>query len=656
VRTAARARRPPRLPDWLADTVRPNAGPVPWGQMGHAALAIAAPMAIGLATGHLTPGVVAGLGAALATMADRGGPYLTRVRRTIVAGTLGGTVGLLIGIAINGRGWVAVPVMIVVAGVSALLSSVGAVWPVVGMFLLVYTALGTGPFGALRPWWPTPLWFLAGIAWWLVMLVPGWLIFPRTVEQHRVAAVYRALAAQLRAPGTEHLGAARRRTTAALNLAYEDLVSQGPAASARDRELALLMNLVSQARLADEAATALDHLGERPPPQAAAQADALASAVLDGGAVPATGAPPAASQATLALYRALNEAADVVSGRTAPVPVMIGNADWQREPVRPLLVLARQVRLGFVRMYAIRLMLCIGVAAVLSEALPLERSYWVPLTVAVVLRPDLGSVFSRALQSGAGTVIGASLGALILASRPSDPLLVTWVALFALALPYGQSRNYGLFTTFFAPLVVLLIDLLDNDGWRLAQARLIDTLLGCGIALLIGYAPWPNSWHGSWRPGFADALDSIAGYLDQAVGHGTRGTAPHKRARTRVATLRTQFQQAMAEPQWTRQRAAAWQPALAALEGLLDTVTATAVTTAGQPPSGAVVSQVGEALRQMAGAVRANASVHLDALPSEPSLRPVIDAACSVADALNGMPRQRRGRNATGPSGGAGAG
>jgi uncharacterized membrane protein YccC len=656
VRTAARARRPPRAPDWLADTVRPSAGPVPWGQMGHAALAIAVPMAVGLATGHLTPGVVAGLGAALATMADRGGPYLTRVRRTIVAGTLGGTVGLLVGIAVNGRGWVAVPVMIAVAGVSALLSSVGAVWPVVGMFLLVYTALGTGPFGALRPWWPTPLWFLAGIGWWLVMLVPGWLIFPRTVEQHRVAAVYRALAAQLRAPGTEHLGAARRRTTAALNLAYEDLLSQGAAASARDRELALLMNLVSQARLADEAATALDHLGERPPPQAAAQADALASAVLDGGAVPAAGAPPAASQATLAVHRALNEAADVVSGRTAPVPVLIGDTDWPREPVRPLRVLARQVRLGFVRLYVIRLMLCIGVAAVLSEALPLDRSYWVPLTVAVVLRPDLGSVFSRALQSGAGTVIGASLGALILASRPSDPLLVTWVAVFALALPYGQSRNYGLFTTFFAPLVVLLIDLLDNDGWRLAQARLIDTLLGCGIALLIGYAPWPNSWHGSWRPSFADALDAIAGYLDQAVGHGTRGTAPHKRARTRVATLQTQFQQAMAEPQWTRQRAAAWRPALGALEGLLDTVTATAVTTAGQPPSWAVVSQVGEALRQMAGAVRANASVHLDALPPEPSLRPVIDAARSVADALNGMPRQRRGRNATGPSGCAGAG
>ena len=639
MRTAARARRPPQVPEWLTELAQPSAGPVPWVQMGHAVLAIAVLLAVGLASGHLVPGILAGVGGLLATMADRTGPYLMRVWRVAAAAVFGGAAGLLIGTAINGRGWVAVPVMIVVAGVSALLSSVGAVWSAASMFLLIYTVLGTGPIGTLRPWWLTPLWFLAGVGWWLVLLVPGWLAFPRAAEQRQVAAVYRTLAVTLRALGTEGLGVARRGAVAAVNLAFSELLGQRAAASGRDRELALLMSLIRQARLVHEAAMALDYAGERPPPQAAAQADALASAVLDGTAVPAIAAPPAASPAMLALYRALNQAADVVSGRTAPLPGVIGDADWPREPARPLLVLARQVHRGFAGMFAIRLMLCIGVATVLSQALPLQRSYWVPLTVAVVLRPDLGSVFARALQSAAGTVIGASVGALILASRPPDPLLVIWLALFALLLPYGQSRNYGLFTVFFAPLVVLLIDLLANDGWHLAQDRLIDALLGCGIALLIGYAPWPSSWHGSWRPDFADTLDAIAGYLDQAVGQGTRGTAPHSRARVQLATLQTEFQRAMAEPQWTRQRAMAWQPAVAALERLLDTVTATAVTTAGQPPSDSGVSEVSAALRQIAGAVRAGALARPQALPSEPSLKPVTDAARSVADALDEVVR-----------------
>jgi uncharacterized membrane protein YccC len=55
-------------------------------------------------------------------------------------------------------------------------------------------------------------------------------------------------------------------------------------------------------------------------------------------------------------------------------------------------------------------MACMGVAGVVSEVLPLQRSYWVPLTVAIVLKPDYGSVFARAVQRGIGTMVGAVVG------------------------------------------------------------------------------------------------------------------------------------------------------------------------------------------------------------------------------------------------------
>jgi hypothetical protein len=38
-------------------------------------------MAVGLASGHLAPGVLAGVGGLIGTTADRAGPYLMRVRR-----------------------------------------------------------------------------------------------------------------------------------------------------------------------------------------------------------------------------------------------------------------------------------------------------------------------------------------------------------------------------------------------------------------------------------------------------------------------------------------------------------------------------------------------------------------------------------------------
>src|ERR1017187_6200484 len=67
------------------------------------------------------------------------------------------------------------------------------------------------------------------------------------------------------------------------------------------------------------------------------------------------------------------------------------------------------------RIFTLRLMICMGVAGLVSEVLPLQRSYWVPLTVAIVLKPDYGSVFARALQRGIWTIVGAVAGAVLLA-------------------------------------------------------------------------------------------------------------------------------------------------------------------------------------------------------------------------------------------------
>jgi uncharacterized membrane protein YccC len=230
----------------------------------------------------------------------------------------------------------------------------------------------------------------------------------------------------------------------------------------------------------------------------------------------------------------------------------------------------------------------------------------VALGVAVVLKPDLGSVFARALQYGAGTVVGAAAGALILARYPPALVLIAPAVLFAALLPYGMSRNYGLFGVFFTTLVVLLIDLLTHGGWRLAEDRLIDILLGCGIALGLGYAPWPSSWHANVPRNLAAAIDEAARYLDLALRDGAPGPAvsAHARARRKVATVRVEFQRAVAEPQRVQERVTAWWPAVIALEWLLEAIPATVVNTAGRQPPAAAVSELSTVLRQVATAVR----------------------------------------------------
>jgi uncharacterized membrane protein YccC len=166
------------VPDWLAEVVRPKPAPVPWPQMLRAALAICVPLSAGLALGDRALGVLPAMGGILGTMADTGGPYLSRVKRVASAAVFGGAAGLAIGSVVHGHGWLAVVALVVVAGVSGVLSAFGDIGSVTGLQLLVYTSLGTGPIGALRPAWHTAAGFLLGVVWAMILILPGWLRSP----------------------------------------------------------------------------------------------------------------------------------------------------------------------------------------------------------------------------------------------------------------------------------------------------------------------------------------------------------------------------------------------------------------------------------------------------------------------------------------------
>jgi hypothetical protein len=116
------------VPGWLAEIVRPRRAPVPWPEMTRAALAICVPLSVSFAAGRGSLGVLPATGGLLGTLADAGGPYLNRVKRVCSAAVFGGAPGLVIGAVTHGHGWLAVMALVVVAGVSGLLSARGGLW------------------------------------------------------------------------------------------------------------------------------------------------------------------------------------------------------------------------------------------------------------------------------------------------------------------------------------------------------------------------------------------------------------------------------------------------------------------------------------------------------------------------------------------------
>lgn len=624
-------------PDWLVDIVRPKPVTVPWPLMIRAGLAICVPLAAGLLAHDLAPGLLAAMGGLIAVIVDVGGPYLARLKRVGSAAVFGGAVGLTIGAAIHGRGWIAVVVLVLVAGASVVVSEMGSTGSVVGLQLLVYASLGLGPLGGLRPWWTGPLEFLIGVAWAMILIIPGWILYPRSAERHSVAEVYRALAARLRSIGTGAFAADRRALTTALNVAYDQLLTARSGIGGGNPQLRRLVALLNHSFLVAEATNTLVLEGTAAPASVADAVGALGDSIEHDRPPPAL--PPAWSDSpgARALCDALQGTVRLIEGQRIPD----GSPPAPPGPAERLRAAIDRIRAGrLTRLYALRVMASIGVAAVMSEILPLQRSYWVVLTVALVLKPDFGSVFARAVQRGIGTVIGAVLGAVILAAVPYGLWLLIPFAALAALLPYGRNLNYALLATFLTPLVVLLIDLLDRTGWRLAEARLIDTLLGCAIALVIGFAPWPGTWQAHLSDQFAEAVTHVARYTERALA----GPSP-ERARLRRQTyrelsdLRAEFQRSMSQPRALGRQATAWWPAVAGLEQVMDTVTraAVAVDHGATAPAAGDVRRLTAALDQVAETVRNGTRPPARADLPDRADGPRDETLAPVADAVRGV-------------------
>ncbi|MBO0822210.1 MAG: hypothetical protein J2P26_15340, partial [Nocardiopsaceae bacterium] len=279
------------VPDWLTEVVRPKKVRPPWGTMLRSVIAIWVPLAAGFLAGRAEIAMLPAMGGLMSIMIDNGGTLRSRVRRVGTAAILGGAVGIGVGSAIHGRGWIAVVVLVIVAGVSSLMARFGGTGSVTGLQLMIYTGVSLGPLGELGPWWHTALGLVAGVAWALVLLVPGWLLSPRGVEQRLVANVYRSIAADLRAIGTPSAAAAHRNVTAELNAAYDAMLTWRAVSGGRSRRAMRLMGILNVSHQMAEAAGALRFTDERPPRSVTDAIDLLADAITDRGALTDRGAP-----------------------------------------------------------------------------------------------------------------------------------------------------------------------------------------------------------------------------------------------------------------------------------------------------------------------------------------------------------------------------
>lgn len=607
-------------PHWLAQLLSTTTTPVHWGQLVRAAAALSVPIAAGSIAGHTGIGIEAALGALCGTFVARRGPYRFRLRH-MGWGTLAGATGFLTGGVVAGNGWVTSAVIVGLAVVSAVISTAGATASAAGLQLLIFAILGAGQPLTSGPVLATG-WFLAGAGWAVLLAIAAWPMRATAPERAAVAAVYEQLAAMLTARQWRQTAHARQRLTAALNDAYDALLTARSRLEGRDETYRRLFALLSDTTPVIEAAVAAIKTQHHTPRHEIDALRAIADAIRANRPLPDPGPAPAT-----ALGRALRDLCRDSDADTHATP-------HTRRSYRERLTTWLDDALGgpATWTHAARLALCIALAEVASRQLDLERSYWVALTVALVLKPDFGSVFARAVLRAGGTVFGVLLGAAVLLIDPRGWALPLAVAILAAPLPLAKERNYGLFSISMTPLVIVLVDLTQAGSATLLSARLIDTTLGCAIVLVFGYLCWPDSRRPQLGTQMATATDTVARYAARALAAHPAGHSTLRRTTYRtLSDLRVAAQRLIPEPSRAGRNAAAWWPAIIGLERLTDAITRAAVDT---PPPTADVDQIVSAIQEIATAIRAERPPADQPLPAEGPLTVVAADITALHGAL----------------------
>ncbi|MFK0236563.1 FUSC family protein [Streptomyces vinaceus] len=609
--------RPPAPPAWLLKGLRPSTAPIPWAAAARAGIAMAAPLAVGFALNEPEYGALVSMGALSGVIGDTADAYRMRVLNIAVP-QLFGAVGVALGTLVYGHGWLAVGALTLIALVSGMISSIGTVASVSGLLLLLNAVVGAG-LPLPKPWWTAPLLLSAGGLFVLLLTLLGWPLRGRQPERAAVAATYRALADALDAAGGPDYDERRRQVTHALNQAYDLVLGRRARVHGRSPALVRMLAQLNVVIPLVEAAPAM-HLRGRPlPPEIPAAVRDLARAVEEGRTgEPVPDLPAPHTPAERALDAALRHAAAIVH---APAPDLHNVDDRLGKPAALTVRARRAVRdmvlSGASWRYGLRLALCIGLAQTLVSVVPVERSYWVALTVTFVLKPDFGSVFSRAVLRALGTAAGLVIAAAVLAEVPRGWWDVPVMVVLGALIPAFSTKGYAFQTAAITPVILLLSDLLNHQGFDLIRPRLLDSLIGCAITLLAGYLLWPESWHTRIGHRLADTVDDAARYVERAFGTHPDTDAGRQAARTarlqarrriyrEMSGVRNEFQRALTEPPPTGARAAAWWPLVVAVERIVDATTAARVRVnhGAEAPADEEVAIVISDLRALAEGVR----------------------------------------------------
>ncbi|HTU76861.1 MAG TPA: FUSC family protein [Trebonia sp.] len=162
----------------------------------------------------------------------------------------------------------------------------------------------------------------------------------------------------------------------------------------------------------------------------------------------------------------------------------------------------------------------LAIAVAVADASGVGHAFWVVLGTVSVLRTSAAGTGGTALRALGGAAIGFVVGALLLIGIGTGETAL-WVAfpIAVLIASYAPgTAPFAIGQAAFTVIVVVVFNILVPIGWKLGLLRVEDVALGCAVSLVVGVIFWPRGASALVGDGIADAFQSGATYLTQAVG------------------------------------------------------------------------------------------------------------------------------------------
>jgi uncharacterized membrane protein (TIGR01666 family) len=135
--------------------------------------------------------------------------------------------------------------------------------------------------------------------------------------------------------------------------------------------------------------------------------------------------------------------------------------------------------------HALRVSLATTTGYIVSQFLAVGHSYWILLTIIVILKPAYSLTKKRNYDRLLGTLAGAAIGLVILYLVKDRYVLFTCMILLMIGAYSFMRSRYLVFVILMTPYILLLFYLLNaTDFATVIRDRVIDTVIGSAIAFL----------------------------------------------------------------------------------------------------------------------------------------------------------------------------